>query len=175
MRCCGVIALGLGLGIALGVGGCAGGAKSLRGDTEGTNVALHVAAALDGAAARVSLEVENRAEDAIGVDVDAIRLRDHAGRRYAALGLAQRFVRRGGEAVVRRVPHGAVNVSPGTKQMIALEFEQLPAEEASYSLVVPALYRLSIEGQVGLKAIRVPLRVSDEAAPAGGFYDPFEE
>jgi|SRR5579871_3204621 len=158
-------------------GGCAASTKNMRGDTEGPNVALHVEAAVEGESAKVTLHVENRAEDAIGVDVDAIRLRDHAGRRYAALGLPQRFVRRGGEAVVRRVPHGAINISPGGTQTIALEFARLPEEEANYSLVVPALYRLSIEGQVGLKAIRVPLRKSEGATATGegGFQDPFAE
>ncbi len=157
--------------------GCAGSNQNLRGESEGPNVALHVAAAVDGESAKVTVEVENRADDAIGVDVDAIRLLDRAKKRYAALGAPQRFVRRDGEAVVRRVPHGAINVSPGARQTITLEFDKLPAEEPGYSLVVPALYKLSIEGQVGLKAIRIPLRVSDEPPPRadGGFYDPFEE
>ncbi len=170
--------------IAIACAGC-GGPALLRGDTEGPNMALHIGATVENMAAKIEIEVENRAEDAVGIDVDAIRLRDHQGQRYAALGVPQRFVRRGGQSVTRRVPHGAVNIPPGQKKKIALEFEKLPEKEESFSLVLPALYKLSIEGQVGLKAIRVPLRPGQpepiavaekgDGGQPGGFYDPFAE
>lgn len=173
---------GLGLGLGLGLG-CGGGA--LHGESVGPNVALHVAAEVKAPGAKIVVEVENRADDAIGVDVDSMRLRDAAGEKYAPLGAPQRF-RRSGATVLRRVPHGAITVPPGTKKTVELEFNQLPAEPGALSLWVPELYRLGIAGQIGLRAVKVALKGG--AAPAraetppvgagagdGGFYDPFAE
>jgi hypothetical protein len=159
------------------VASCAVTNGALRGDSTGSTVDVHVAAEIAGGAGKVSVEIVSHADDAISVDVDSIRLRDGKGGRHAPLGAQQRFVRKGGEAVVRRVPYGAVNVSPGGRQTVALEFAELPPD-AGYSLVVPALYKLGIEGQVGLKAIRVALQPAEAAPPStgdGGFYDPFVE
>jgi hypothetical protein len=163
--------------------GCAGSGAVLRGDSEGPNVSLHIEARIakegDKGMGKVKVEVSNHAEDAVGVDVDAMRLRDGKGLRYAPLGKERRFVGRDGRATVRRVAHGAINIPPGATQAIELEFADLPPEE-TFSVVMPQLYRLGIAGQVGLKSIRVPLRVAEGEAIAssagdGGFYDPFEE
>lgn len=149
--------------------------RALRGDGEASNLALHVEAGLDGAAGRVKIEIENHADDPVGIDVDKIRLRDGKGERYAALGAAQKFS--GGEQVTRRVPHGSVNVPPRQHQTIELEFEKLPERETDYSVVLPEVYSLGIEGQISLKPVRVALKVVEGVAkPAdGGFYDPFEQ
>lgn len=163
----------------LAVAGCAAGGSSLRGDSEGPNISLHIEADLQKTAGKVKVEVHNNADDAIGIDVDAMRLRDGHGQRYAPLGQERRFVGRektSGAATVRRVPHGAINIPPGTKTAIELEFAELPPGE-TFSVVLPQLYRLGIAGQVGLRAIRVPLRAAAEATSTGdgGFYDPFVE
>ncbi|MSP59842.1 MAG: hypothetical protein EXR72_05785 [Myxococcales bacterium] len=168
---------GLALGLAaLAASGCAVGGVALRGESEGPNMNLQIGAEIEGASGRVTIEVKNRAEDAVGIDIDSIRLRDSRGERYPALGAQQRFVRNG-KKVLRRVPHGAITIAPGAQQSIALEFEKLPEKEQSYSLVLPAIYRLGIEGQVGLKAMRIPLEPTGAAAATatGGFYDPFAE
>ena len=162
-----------------GAGSCATG-LSLRGKSESPTVVLDVRAEIAGAGGKVTVEVRNLADDAIGVDLDSIRLRDGGGARYAPLGAPQTFLRDGAKQV-RRVPHGAVTVAPGGRQTIELDFEKLSATGSSYSLVLPQLYRLGIEGQVGLRALRVPLVASAGGLPAvgggvdGGYVDPFEQ
>jgi hypothetical protein len=149
---------------------------SLRGGSDGPNLGLEVAADVEAGRGRVKVDVTNHADDAVGIDVDQIRLRDGKGTRYAPLGVEQKFS--GGESGTRRVAHGSINIPPGQRQSIELEFEKLPDKDASFSLVVPQLYILGIEGQIALKAVRVTLKVGEHAPLAtgdGGFYDPFEE
>lgn len=148
---------------------------ALRGDSEASDLALHVEAGLDGARGRVKIVLDNRSDDPVGVDVDRIRLRDGKGQIFAALGAEQKF--RGGEAGTRRVPHGSINVPPRQRQTIELEFENLPPAEAAFSVVLPELFSLGIEGQIALKPVRVQLKVVESAPRSatvdGGFYDPF--
>jgi hypothetical protein len=163
------------------------GGAALHGESVGPNVALHVQAELKAPAARLTVEIENRADDAISLDVDAIRLRDAGGEKYAPLGAPQRFRRANGETTERRVPHGALTVPPGSKKTVELEFNELPAEPGALSLWVPELYRLGIAGQIGLRAVKVALKGGGGGVPApaaaapstggvdGGFYDPFAQ
>jgi hypothetical protein len=160
------------------VAGCAHGV-TLRGDAATPNLALKVAVDLDGSSGRMKVELENRSEDALDVDVDQIRLRDGKGDRYAPLGKAQKFS--GGENDTRRVAWGSITLPPGQRESVELEFEKLPTGAgkpgADFSLVVPKLHSLGIEGQIALKSIRVALKPGERAASSGdaGFYDPFVE
>ncbi len=149
------------------LGGCAH-PMALHGEHATDQLALAIDARLDGTAGAASVWVVNHSEDPVEVELDAIRLRDGKGARYAPLGQAQKFA--GDEQGVRRVPLGALTIPPGAHRLVELEFEKLPPAASDYSLVVPTAFSLGIAGQVALKPLRVAL------APAKAeFYDPFVE
>lgn len=157
---------------ALGVAACAT-TMAIRGEHNGKRLDLSAAATLEGNTARVSLDVNNHGDEPVGIDLDSVILQDQQGNTFLPLGRLQSFQHEG-ERLSHRVPNGAATVEPGTHQTEALEFEKLPAGR-SFTLVVPALYRLSIDGQVPMKAIEVPLAGVTPAGTGGdgGFYDPF--
>src|SRR5207244_1097288 len=78
----------------------------------------------------------------------ALSVSDGKGGRHRALGQLQR-IRRGGDTVAERVPHGAVTIEPHAKAEAKVEFEPLP--DGPLTLEVPSLYRLGIGGQTPLK------------------------
>ena len=149
--------------------GCAATNRSLHGQTSALPLEVLVDGATSGHTGRATVEFQNRSPDPVGVEISEIRLGDGAGRRHEPLGRTQRFVE-GGVRVVRRVAHRPLNIPPGEKRHIVLEFEKLPGEGA-LTLFVPTLYRLTIEGQADLPPLRIPLTAQ---AAAGGFHDPFD-
>ena len=172
-----VVTVGL---VASHLPGCAAPLRVLSGDIERKRLAVHVVATVSGDGARVGLSLDNRGEEPVGVDLDALVVRDGGGREHKVLGKQQRF-RRDGETSVQRVPHGAVTIEPHAREEIALEFDAVSGK-GPLVLAMPALYRLSIEGQVPLKAVEVPLALDAKATaaaaaapPDAGFYDPFVE
>jgi hypothetical protein len=151
----------------------------LKGEHAGKRFDLKASAAVDAAgAARVDLDFTNHGDEPIGFDVDSVILQDAKGDTFLPLGKLQTF-QNGGKKVENRVPYGTASIDPGEHQAIALEFDKLPAG-ASLKAVVPALYRLSIEGQVQMKPVEIPLVASGPApapapAPKDRFFDPFVE
>ena len=149
--------------------GCATNGRSLHGQLSALPLEVLVDGATRGHTGTATVEFQNRSPDPVGVEISEIRLGDGAGRRHEPLGRTQRFVE-GGVRVVRRVAHRPLNIPPGERRHIVLEFEKLPGEGA-LSLFVPTLYRLTIEGQADMPPLRIPLTTQ---AAADGFDDPFD-
>lgn len=160
------------------VGGCAGTSLVLDGESRGKLIDLRLAGRLDGrGTGKVTLDVNNHADDAIGIDLDAIRLGAASQEGAAPLGRPQNFRAQDGTKMTRRVALGAATIPPNTQQKIELEFERLPPGGA-YALALPTLYRMGIDGQVSLKGVRVPVHVEKQAGgpkDPEGWYDPFED
>ena len=168
--------------LAAWLSGCASSLRVVSGEVEHKRLAVHVVATIDDGAARATLGLDNRGEEPVGVDLDALLVRDAAGRKHKVLGKQQRF-RREGQTSTQRVPHGAVTVEPHAREEVVVEFAALPGK-GPLVLELPSLFRLSIEGQVPLKAVQVPLVQDDPAtaaalaappAAADSFHDPFVE
>jgi hypothetical protein len=151
---------------------------ALRGERVGKRLDVHARAAVDRGTARLTVELENHGDQPIGVDVDSIILQDQKGATFLGLGQLQSFALPGETArASQRVPHGATTVDPQATKSVSLDFEKLPTG-ATLTLVIPALYRLGIDGQVPMKAVEVPLQVDTSRAsesPDAGFFDPFVE
>ena len=141
---------------------------SVEGESHGKNVDLRVSGQLDAAHGKLRLSVANHVDDAVGVDLDEVRLQTGAGPK-APLGRLQSFRSRQGEKSQRRVALGAITIAPAGHETVELEFEEVP-EEATYTLVVPKIYRLGIDGQMDLRAIRLPLH-GDKLVVSGGDSD----
>src|SRR6185436_13104752 len=95
--------------------GCAtaGGARvALEGESRGRNVAMQVSGELAGASAKLKLEVENVTDEAVGLDVDEIRLQGEGGKLVKVLGRPQGFRASDGAKSTGRVPHGPATVPP---------------------------------------------------------------
>ena len=174
------------LALALAASGCAAALPlTLEGEAHDATLAVHAQGQLGGGDGKLAVELENRAEDAIGVDLDAIRLRAGEKGSVTALGRPQGFRRSDGGNSTRRVARGAATLAPGAKQTFHLEFERVPSA-APLALVVPSIYRLGIDGQENLRPLELPLRAEpapparDGKSPGGGknnapFFDPFVE
>jgi hypothetical protein len=139
----------------------------LRGEHAGKRLLFRASAVVaSGGTGRLTLEVMNRGEEPIGFDLDSISLQDPEG---------ATFLPRGSTGA-GPTPQGAASIAPGATQQFALEFDRLPVGK-SLTVIVPAMYRLTIDGQTPMNAIGVPL----EPAPAAGaqpearFFDPFVE
>lgn len=166
---------------ALLCGGCAPSLRVLAGEAEGASVApaatLRATAQATirrGGGAAVALSIENAGGEPVGIEVDAIVLRDAAGRTRKALGRAQRFTGAAGEEV-RRVPHGATVVEPHATAKVAVEFDGV-ASAVTAELALPSLYQLGLDGQKALPALAVPLaldRAATKAAYRAAYPDPF--
>ena len=174
-----LLAAVLAIGVASLLSACAASLRVLSGETERKRLAVHVAAAVGDDTTRVTLGLENRGEEPVGVDLDVLLLREGSGREHKVLGKQQRF-RRDGQTSTQRVPHGAVTIEPHARQEVAVEFPDVSGK-GPLVLEMPALYRLSIEGQVAIKPVQVPLALDAKAtaaaaAPAdAAFHDPFVE
>jgi hypothetical protein len=165
--------------LALTVGGCASNALVLDGESRGKTLDLRLAGRIEGGSGKVKLDVENHANDAIAIDLDAIRLGDPSptATGVAPLGKPQSFRSEDGKKVMRRVSLGTAAIGPNSKQQIELEFERVPSSEA-YALALPTVYRMGIEGQVSLKGMRLPVHVEKRAIEVknpDGWFDPFED
>lgn len=142
--------------------GCAAMATSIEGESHGRNLDLRVTGQVEAGHGAISVEVGNHTDDAVGIDLDAIRVVDRAGGSHEPLGRAQGFRTESGEASTRRVPYGSITVAPSGREEISLEFDGLP--DGALTLAMPSLYRLGIDGQENLHAIRLPLHTGPATA-----------
>jgi hypothetical protein len=148
---------------------------ALRGEHLGKRLEVRAQGQRDGDGGRFTVQLTNKGDQPIGFEVDTIAIQDDQGEPHLPLGKLQRFqgeAEAGPGTKAERVPWGPGSVEPGASQRLELEYERLPA--GSLSLVVSALYRLGIDGQVPMNAVTVPLS-APAAAPAAEnrFFDPF--
>src|SRR5205814_8440667 len=115
--------------------------------------------------------------EAIGVEVDDIRLRSEGNESWLPLGRLQSFRQEDGERDLRRVSHGAITVAPRSEQVVQLEYEGVE-RQTGYVVQIPVIYRLSIQGQIMLPGLLLPLSVEQSRVPSNNerrdaFVDPF--
>ena len=148
----------------------------LRGEVAGPVVDVTTVGRMTGGTATLTLCFSNHGADPLAIEIAEVRLRDTKGVRYEPLGRPQTFVEEG-VRVTRRVAQRSLDVAPGEKREVALEWRRVPRDATGMSIVVPTLYRLTIGGQIEMKPLRVSLREEGASAPVpdGGFYDPFEQ
>jgi hypothetical protein len=168
----------LGTALAAALGACAT-TLALRGAHEGKRLISRVEGTVAGGIGKLTLDMENRGDQVIGLDLDGAILDDGKAGKHHPLGKLQRYQHEG-QSVSERVPHGVVSVEPGAKERVPLDFDGLPAD-GTFTLEVPAVYRMDIEGQVPMKPLSLPLAAdkgeatASAATPDGGFFDPFVE
>jgi len=153
-------------------------AVTMSGAHEGKKLLVDARAVVErSGAGALTIEIENRGAEPVGLDLDAVNLQDPEGASFAPLGQLQRF-RRDGQQATTRVPHGPASVEPGARRRFVLEFEKLPADRA-FTVIIPAIYRLTIDGQEPMNPVGVTLAIAAAPSPAGSpdakFFDPFVE
>lgn len=158
--------------------GCSPAIRVLGGMVDRDPLAVSARLTVKPESTRVALRIDNRGAEPVAVELDRVVVRTGAGESLSPLGRPQRFREHGsgrGGGTVRRVALDTVTIEPRGRAEVDLELPELPAR-GPFSLLVPSLHRLGIEGQRPLPSLQIPLRLDAAAsAEASRSWDPFEE